>query len=142
MRRHGRWDAQKKLAEKITDLTTLVMPDDTGVALRFINADVDTSLNLSSEHVREVIDPMPARPVGDTEIATNLKSKILQPLVYNKIKSKKLERPLLVTIMTDGMPEPENKSLLRETILECGRQLKDAGYPAESTYNSFTAPRF
>ena len=133
MKREGRWEAQKDLIGRITRITTRVLPEDKGVALRFINREVDSSLDLNLERIKNIMDPMPWQPGGDTEIGTYLRSKILQPLVYDKIRTQSLDRPLLVCISTDGMPEPEKKTELSDAILECGRELEKANYPRKST---------
>jgi hypothetical protein len=133
MHREGRWDAQKKLIQRITKITTRILPEGEGVALRFINREVDSSSNLTLDGIGKIMDPMPWQPGGNTAIGTYLRSKVLEP-VYSKIRAKNLERPLLISIITDGMPEPENKSELVNAILECGNILQYAGYPRESTY--------
>ena len=134
MKRQGRWESQKKLVQRITKITTRILPEGEGVALRFINRDVNNSSNLSLKGIEDIMEPMPWQPGGDTEIGTYLRSRILEPFVYDKIAAnEKLERPLLVSIMTDGMPEPENKSELVNAIVECGQKLQEAGYPREST---------
>lgn len=130
MKREGRWERQKELIQRITQVTTLVLPEGDGVALRFINRDVDNATNLILEGRRDILKPMTWQPGGDTPIGTNLQSKILQPLAYDKIKNKLLDRPLLI-IITDGMPEPEDSSVLVKTILECERQLQENDYPPQ-----------
>ncbi|EHK42064.1 hypothetical protein TRIATDRAFT_31436 [Trichoderma atroviride IMI 206040] len=132
MKREGRWESQKELIQRITQVTTLVLPEGEGVALRFINRDVDNATNLTLEGIRDILKPMTWQPGGDTPIGTNLQSKILQPLVYEKIKNRTLERPLLIIIITDGMPEPEDPSMLVNAILECERQLQKNDYPPQT----------
>ncbi|KAM0450880.1 hypothetical protein ACHAO4_006271 [Trichoderma viride] len=131
MKREGRWESQKELIQRITQVTTLVLPDGEGVALRFINRDVDNATNLTLEGIRDILQPMTWQPGGDTPIGTNLRSKILQPLVYDKITKGTLERPVLIIIITDGMPEPEDSSVLVNAILECERQLQENAYPPQ-----------
>lgn len=132
MKREGRWDNQKELVKHIAQITTRILPDKEGVALRFINRDVDSTSNLSLDKIAQIMNPMLWQPGGDTAIGTYLKRKILEPLVYSKIKVNDLDRPLLVSIITDGMPEPEGKSELADAIVECGNKLEAAGYPRES----------
>ncbi|KAL7919144.1 hypothetical protein ACQKWADRAFT_329988 [Trichoderma austrokoningii] len=132
MKREGRWESQKELIHRIAEVTTLVLPEGEGVALRFINRDVNNATNLTAEGIKEILDPMTWQPGGDTPIGTNLKSKILQPLVYEKIEKGTLERPLLIIIITDGMPQPEGSSVLVDAILECERQLQTSKYPPQT----------
>ncbi|RDH14843.1 HET-domain-containing protein [Aspergillus niger ATCC 13496] len=106
-----RWDVQKKFVKLLAKLTTQVIPAGKGVALRFINREVDNSPNLTFERVQKIMDSMPLR------------------LVYSKIISQSLDRPLLITITIAGRPETEAESEFMNAIRECGRKLERAGYP-------------
>jgi hypothetical protein len=134
MKREGRWDAQVQLVKRITQITTRILPEGDGVALRFINQDVDNSDKLSFQEIGKIMENKSWQRNGDTEIGTYLKSKILEPLVYSKLQPKTLARPLLISVITDGMPEPEKKEAFVEAIKECGVKLVQAGYPRESEY--------
>lgn len=140
MRFHGRWDAQRKLVERITRITTRILPEGEGVALRFINQDEDESSSLTFERIGDILKRM-SWSEGNTDIGTYLKSKILEPLVYSKLESQSLERPLLISVITDGMPKPEKKSEFVNAIVECGNKLADANYPRESECPRPTLPQ-
>lgn len=142
MKRESRWDNQKQLISRIANITTRVLPDGEGVALRFINREVENSTSLDSDAIGKIMDPMPWQPGGDTPIGTNLRSKILQKLVYDKIEAKTFDRPILVSIITDGMPEPEDKSTLVNAIVECGQKLDASSLPRDSTCSLFSSLRF
>ncbi|KAG9219142.1 hypothetical protein CCMSSC00406_0001552 [Pleurotus cornucopiae] len=132
MEKEDRWEKQKKLVERITKITTRLLPDDEGIALRFINQGVDNASNLTLDKIVQIMGD--TKPMGGTPIGTQLKSKILQPLVYSKIEDKSLDRPLLVSIITDGKPNVKNEkySTLADAIAECGDRLDAAGYPRGS----------
>ncbi|KAF2265847.1 hypothetical protein CC78DRAFT_460614, partial [Lojkania enalia] len=130
MAQDDHWYYQKKLVEQITKITTRILPEGEGVALRFINQNVRGSSNLTLEDIVEIMDNM--RPGGNSMIGTNLRSKILEPLVYSKINAKNLERPLLIFIITDGAPQGERKLELFHAILECSERLQEARYPRGS----------
>ncbi|KAH7102980.1 hypothetical protein BKA62DRAFT_698225 [Auriculariales sp. MPI-PUGE-AT-0066] len=132
MKRDGRWEAQTDLVKKIAQITTRILPEGDGVALRFINQDVDNAWDLSLQSITGILDGISWQQGGDTAIGTYLKSKILQPLVYDKLEPKSLARPLLVSVITDGMPSQEKDSELVDTIKECGDKLEQAGYPRKS----------
>ncbi|KAJ6452282.1 ankyrin repeat-containing domain protein [Mycena sanguinolenta] len=132
MKRDGRWDAQVRLVKKIAQITTRILPEGDGVALRFINQDVNNSEKLSLQEIGSLVDSVSWLPNGNTPIGTNLRSKILEPLVYTKLSSQTLGRPLLISVITDGMPSQENEEALVEAIKECGDKLKQAGFPRES----------
>ena len=132
-----RWESQSKLVERIAEITTLILPQNEGAALRFINQKEPNSFsNLSFADIREILKPLrphPGEPKGTSSIGTNLEDKILKPLIYEKLNSSKgLERPILISIITDGAPGPESKDRLKKAIVDCGRQLNDAKYPRES----------
>ncbi|KAI1204727.1 ankyrin [Annulohypoxylon truncatum] len=135
MRREGRWESQKCLVERIAKITTRILPEHEGVMLRFINQDMEHSSNLNLEGIGKVFELISwQRENSHTKIGTYLKSKILEPLVYSKLESEDggLERPLLISVVTDGMPTRESPSEFVEAILECGNRLERAGYPRKS----------
>ncbi|KAI2466904.1 ankyrin [Annulohypoxylon bovei var. microspora] len=135
MRKDGRWDSQKSLIERITKITTRILPEGEGVLLRFINQDVEHSSNLNLDGIGNVLESISwKRERSHTQIGTYLKSKILEPLVYSKLESEHegLERPFLISVITDGMPTQESPSEFVDAILECGDKLEKAGYPRKS----------
>src|SRR6185295_9513417 len=121
----GRWDSQREFALRIARVTTRALPDNEGVGLYFINQGAYDSPSLDLAGVGRVLDTV--RPRGDTRIGTALKERILQPLVYNLLATRTLARPLLVTIITDGGPEPEAPGTLANVIVDCGQRLAQNG---------------
>ncbi|KAJ7697272.1 hypothetical protein B0H14DRAFT_3039294 [Mycena olivaceomarginata] len=132
MKREGRWAAQVRLVQKIAQITTRILPEGDGVALRFINQNVDNSEKLSLQEIGTIMDNMSWQRNGNTAIGTYLRSKILEPLVYSKLQPPTLTRPLLISVITDGMPSQEKDEAFVEAIKECGDKLKQVGYPRES----------
>lgn len=130
MNSEDRWNDQKRLAHRIANITTRILPEGEGVALRFINQDVDNSWNLNLDRISEILEPL--SPRGGTPIGTTLRTRIFEPLVYNKIQAKTFERPLLVSIITDGVPTGEDPDEIVNAIVQCGGRLESAGYPRES----------
>lgn len=129
MKRQNRYTNQKILVTRIARIATILLPDELkGVELHFINSPSKGPKRHTA--MDEAMDSV--TPLGDTPIGTNLRLKILQPLVYNKISttSTSLKRPLLVFMITDGMPSSEPREKLKQTILECKKTLVDAGYEA------------
>ncbi|OJI83058.1 hypothetical protein ASPTUDRAFT_57031 [Aspergillus tubingensis CBS 134.48] len=129
MRREDRWDVQKELVKKLADVTTQLLPAGKGVGLRFVNREVDIFPNLAVDQVKKILDSAPLSPGGNAAIGRNLSSRILGPLVYSKISSQRLDRPLLIIITIGGYPESRAESELVNAIIECGRKLELAGYP-------------
>ena len=122
-----RVEDQRELVRRIARIATRLVPDGHGVSLQFINHNRELNDNLPADEVEEIVSEV--EPDGYTEIGTNLKKKILTPLVYDVLKAGKLKRPILVSIITDGCPSgdslsPEKNDTFKNTILECRRFLE------------------
>ncbi|KAF8340098.1 hypothetical protein F5887DRAFT_1077054 [Amanita rubescens] len=129
MESDDRFQNQLALVSRIARIATRIVPDDeAGVDLRFINAAGSDRLNANA--LEQAIKAV--TPKGGTPIGTNLRSKILEPLVYNVISAGTLKRPILVCIITDGSPSGELPDVFVKAILECQRKLTEAGYDPES----------
>ncbi|KAF7790149.1 hypothetical protein EIP86_001101 [Pleurotus ostreatoroseus] len=126
---HNRFDSQRELVKRIARIATRIVPDTYGVELRFINATLPaTSCALSAAQVDQVVAAV--RPSSGSKLGTGLRNKILKPLVYDVLAdpARRFERPLLVTVITDGQPDPEPLSTFKDAIVECRRKLVNAGY--------------
>lgn len=134
--REKRWENQKELARHIAKIGTLILPDDQGVALRFINQRTDDeSANLDLEGLGRGLESI--SPRGDTPIGTTLHERILKPLVLQPLAEGRFKRPLLVSILTDGGPSGEDAGKLATVILECGNELVAKGYPRDCKCPTF-----
>ena len=121
------WTVQRKLVDRIAKVATSVVPDGYGVWLRFINSDI-LGNNLTRTDVIQHYDS--AEPSGATPLGTTLREEILKPLVYDVIPSRpnrKLERPLLICVITDGMPTEVPVTAFEDAIVECRQFLVQAG---------------
>ncbi|EFR05211.1 hypothetical protein MGYG_08225 [Nannizzia gypsea CBS 118893] len=129
MNKDNRAKHQIDIVERIASIATRIIPDDEGVKVRFINRNTD--IMIYKRNLDE-LGPIMGRqsPYGPTEMGTYLRSKVLDPLVYQPLATKSLKRPVLVSIITDGRPEGgrEKTDTLKKTILECGKRLEAAGY--------------
>lgn len=134
-RAENRWENQKALALRIARITTLILPEGEGVALRFINQRTNESTSLDLAGIQQVLNA--AYPNGDTNIGTTLRDRILKPLVFDPLAAGTLKRPLLVSILTDGGPAPEAAGTLANVIVECGNELARKGYPKDCASSFF-----
>jgi hypothetical protein len=126
MQTDTRWPSQRQLVAKIANITNRAVPSNKGAHLRFINKVITGADNLNSTQVDSHLG---FEPSGGTPIGTQLRAKILQPLVYDIIDADKpLERPLLIIITTDGCPSMESEDTLRTVVLECSEKLNNKGY--------------
>ncbi|KAF7790083.1 hypothetical protein EIP86_001033 [Pleurotus ostreatoroseus] len=99
-----------------------------GVELRFVNAATASRVS-NGDQFQQAWQRV--RPRGGNKIGTGLRDKVLGPLVFQVLESKeRLERPLLVNIVTDYCPDTEARSTLRDAILECKQKLVAGGYKA------------
>lgn len=120
-----RLDVQAELVDRIASIFTCLVPDGLGVHLRFINAKLGAGADgLRMDGIRAQLAISTAR--SGTAIGTDLREQILDPLVYNV---NTMERPLLVSIITDGVPSFEDKNRFRNEILDCRRYLRRKGLP-------------
>ena len=134
--KEDRWANQRDLVRRITSICTQLVPDDLGVHLRFINKELshDKNKKLSHDNLRmDRIESIMSETIanGATEIGLNLRKRILEPMVYGK----KMDRPIFVSITTDGVPGGPEGSLekgntLRNEIIRCQEYLLQEGLPA------------
>ncbi|KAF3317976.1 hypothetical protein TWF173_009796 [Orbilia oligospora] len=138
MRQGTRRDDLKDLVKRIASVTSRIAPDGEGVEIRFINH--PTAPHYSKPSL-DAIDSIMAEATWDdrTPIGTNLKEKILEPLIYSKLRlnSNTLTRPVLICIIIDGCPEggpmsKETRDTLRDNIVECGEVLAQHGYHVDA----------
>ena len=139
MREDDLMEAQRGLVHRMTSIVTRLVPDGSGVHLRFINKLNDDGLNnLNKESIEEYMNFIPK---GSTMIGTNLEKKILEPFIYNVIdQDKLLQRPYLILIITDGEPSRDDRDKLKSAIAGCGRRLTKRGYPQKGRRASCPQP--
>ncbi|KID73863.1 ankyrin repeat protein, partial [Metarhizium brunneum ARSEF 3297] len=125
-----RMDAQRALVKRMASIATRLVPDGTGAHLRFINSN-NGGDNLTQQ--QQFDQKMPTEGQGGTNIGGSLHDKVLDPLIYEKLKSKtKLSRPFLIITVTDGCPDPENVDVFKNSIITCLKWLDSYQYPPES----------
>lgn len=125
MESDNRYDHQVDLVVRITQLATKILPKGYGVDLRFINNDCRS--RLSANEIETIVRNV--RPTGGTPLGTNLRTKILLPLVYSILESgKRLKRPILVCTITDGCPINEPEGMFKDAIVECRKKLIAHGH--------------
>ncbi|KAL4785046.1 hypothetical protein BJX76DRAFT_347359 [Aspergillus varians] len=125
----NRMDRAKALVKLMTEVATTLVGDNKGIHLRFINKDDSTANNLRAPAVEQ---RMSFVPEGWTEIGTNLRNKILKPMVYDVIATGVLPRPVLVLTITDGVPSKENSGEFRKAIVESKKELKAKNYQKQA----------
>ncbi|OTB11275.1 hypothetical protein K445DRAFT_307398 [Daldinia sp. EC12] len=128
---------QRDLVERVARICTKIVPDDLGVHLRFINNQPGNTDNLKMDEIQNIMTQV--TPGGCTEIGIQLRERILKPLLYSQYNEnvKNLTRPLLISIITDGIPfggrgSPETRNTLRDEIKRCQEYLLENGLPSRT----------
>jgi len=109
-------------------VATKIVPEEYGIDLHFINCGSFNNCSITQiEIALASISLSRGTPIG-----TNLRDRILRPLVYDVLSdpSKTLRRPLLVCTITDGWPTEEYKGTSKNAIVECREAIERAGYPS------------
>lgn len=126
--RPTRWHLQRNAVGRIASVTTRAVPQPCGVSLRFINAQWAKKDNVPAVDVLDAVNVV--RPSGSTPLGTTLRNHILEPLVYDPLRSGShtLERPLLICVITDGCPNSSDDPSFENAVMQCRQALVDAGY--------------
>ncbi|KAK1061909.1 hypothetical protein LTR74_010701 [Friedmanniomyces endolithicus] len=106
--------------------------DDDGIDVRFMNDD-DMPLNMlsglrSEQQVEQLLNGK--RYKGLTPFGTQLRKKVIDPMLIPKLRSGRMEKPLLIISITDGQPAGENANELMDTVryaIETARQMNYNG---------------
>ncbi|KAI1088292.1 hypothetical protein F5B19DRAFT_431007 [Rostrohypoxylon terebratum] len=129
-----RMEDQRELVGRIAAICTKIVPDDLGVHLRFINSEPSHSNDLDTDSIKSTMAQV--KPAGYTEIGTRLRERILDPLLYSQYNDevKNMKRPILISIITDGVPyggrgSAENLNTLQDEIIKCQEYLLENGLP-------------
>ncbi|GJN93956.1 hypothetical protein Rhopal_007016-T1 [Rhodotorula paludigena] len=77
-----------------------------------------------------------------TPLGTSLRDKILEPLVYKKVKKNTLKKPALIVIITDGAPTGEPRDKIVKVIQESKAILGKTPYTPDAVGNDAEARDF
>ena len=130
-----RFHKQAKLVERICRITTYLVPDKLGVDVYFINKEDHENKSLREKDIDSLMDSF--EPDGPTELGYNLDRKILKPLIYDVVEGgQRLERPLLISIITDGCPDGarEKEGMFVDVLKQCRKFLREHEYPPTGLY--------
>ncbi|KAL7958943.1 hypothetical protein V8C34DRAFT_136208 [Trichoderma compactum] len=131
MKQGTRQSDQIDLVRRVARISTLLVPDGFGAGLLFINDKLDMDPKLTAEQVEEIMKA--TKLGGKTRIGTQLEQKILKPLIYDVIKNeKRIERPILISCITDGCASGETRNKFKEVIVKCIEFLLENGYPPQT----------
>lgn len=97
-----RIQALKAFVRSVTTMLTAM--DTTGITIRFMNSLNDGDYNdiCDVERIEQIMSQTDFTG-RFTKLGKALESKILEPFVFQKTAASNLTRPVLITIITDGM---------------------------------------
>jgi hypothetical protein len=100
MESEGRFDSLKITLQRVARIATTLQPE--GISIRFLNYPGDSDFdNLTTpQEVGSIIDRVSAR--GPTPLGGMLNQKVVQPLIIKKAVEDRLDKPVIVVIITDG----------------------------------------
>lgn len=115
-------DDLKLILSRVVDIASMF--DDDGLCLRFFNSNKEFD-NITNE--QEALNALAKVHFnGGTPVGRSLVTKILEPFVYAKAKTNKFTKPLMIYIITDGVPD--NKQELKDNIRRCKEWLSQTSY--------------
>lgn len=110
-----RIDDLKLMLDRIANAATLF--DEDGISIRFMNSNPPPQLtdNIRSEQqINQLMQSVQFK--GLTPMGTELRKKVVDPLILSKARAGQLRKPVLVIMITDGQPGGEPREALSQTL--------------------------
>ncbi|KAF1815607.1 hypothetical protein P152DRAFT_190474 [Eremomyces bilateralis CBS 781.70] len=115
------------ILERVSSAATLF--DDDGVSVRFMNSvppPQATDGIRSEQQVESLMQSVQFK--GLTPMGTELRNKVIEPLVIAKARSGQLRKPVLVIAVTDGQPAGEPQNAVFDAIKNAASELQRTQY--------------
>src|ERR1700760_4219460 len=103
------------ILERVASVVTMF--DEDGISLRFMNANYQPQLleNIRTEQqVQKLMSNVQYK--GLTPMGTELRKKVLEGIIFPKIRQRQMTKPHLVIVITDGTPAGEAPGAVFDTI--------------------------
>ncbi|ODQ81249.1 hypothetical protein BABINDRAFT_160626 [Babjeviella inositovora NRRL Y-12698] len=145
---------QTEFKTLMLDIMKTISIKNEGFALRFMNKNdqlqqgvyQDTGIsfdNIQSEDtVRAILNSPHVGYFGVTPLATKLYENVIKPFVLQRVPAKRLAKPVLVVVLTDGMPYGEqppftDKDGIAKIVKQTRQELVKGGYAPGSVLYQF-----
>ncbi|KAI9860795.1 MAG: hypothetical protein M1813_005718 [Trichoglossum hirsutum] len=105
--------------------------DRDGIQVRFMNNPIEGNNIRTEQQVEELVARVAFK--GLTPMGTELKKKVLDPLVVGPARAGQLKKPVLVITITDGQPAGEDQNTVFESIKYASNELARMRNPASGS---------
>ncbi|KPV71884.1 uncharacterized protein RHOBADRAFT_39923 [Rhodotorula graminis WP1] len=124
----SRIDDLRLVLSKVSHAAALF--DDDGIEIRFLNSKKEGNAIKSEAQAIDLLSKIKFNRA--TPLGSSLRSKILEPLVYKKVKKHALKKPLLIVVITDGEPTGEPRDTIVKAIVEARQILAKTPYTPDA----------
>ncbi|KAH8590603.1 hypothetical protein B0O99DRAFT_634207 [Bisporella sp. PMI_857] len=114
-----RIDDMKLIVQKAAFAASLFDAD--GIEVRFMNSNIQGNNIRTAQEVDHLIQQVQFK--GLTPMGTQLRAKVLEPLVVQKARINQLRKPVLIITITDGQPAGEANDAVFEAIKYASNEL-------------------
>ncbi|KAK4704861.1 hypothetical protein P7C70_g1351, partial [Phenoliferia sp. Uapishka_3] len=104
--------------------------DQDGIQVRFMNSKIEGN-NINSEQAALALVSQ-VKFSGLTPLGTSLNNKILEPLILGPARQGRLQKPVLVICVTDGVPGGEDRYTIVKAITNAARTLQQTRYGSDA----------
>ncbi|KAL8293601.1 hypothetical protein RQP46_000302 [Phenoliferia psychrophenolica] len=104
--------------------------DQDGIQVRFMNSKIEGN-NINSEAAALALINQ-VKFSGLTPLGTSLQQKILAPLVLGPAQQGRLQKPVLIIAITDGVPGGEDRYAIVKAITNASRVLQQTRYGSDA----------
>jgi len=124
----SRIDDLKLIVERVAFATSLF--DQDGIQVRFMNAPVQGNGIRTQQEVQQLIGQI--KFSGLTPMGTQLHAKVIEPLLLQPARQNRLDKPVLILIVTDGEPGGEDRNTLSRVLQGAVGELARTRYGADA----------
>ena len=100
--------------------------DEDGISIRFMNSELREDRVTSEAQINDIVSRVGFK--GLTPMGTQLRNKVLAPMVVNPAKSGQLPKPILVITITDGQPAGESPTAVFDAVRYASSELSRTRY--------------
>lgn len=119
-----RIDDMKLILQKAAFAASLF--DSDGIEVRFMNSSTQGNNVRTAQEVDQLIQHVQFK--GLTPMGTQLKNKVIEPLLVQRARSNQLRKPVLIIIITDGQPAGEPEGAVFDAIKYASNELSRSPY--------------